>query len=114
MSKRGSLPENPLEFIKSCVSEQRIYWTYHVNVRLGGRSISRRMILDSIDRYEVIEEYPEDRYLPSYLVYSKYKREVFHIVFAADIENDNVRVITAYRPSRRDWKEDLKTRRKTR
>jgi len=36
------------------------------------------------------------------------------MVFAVDIEKYNVRVITAYRPNRRDWKEDLKTRRKTR
>ena len=51
-----------LEFIKSCIKRRKIYWTYHVNVRLKGRSISRELVLASVDSYEIIEEYPEDKY----------------------------------------------------
>lgn len=107
------LPDNALEFIKRCVREQKIWWTYHVNMRLKGRFIARQAILDSIDNYEIIEEYPKDKYLPSYLVCSRYRGCTFHVLFAADVERDNVRVITAYYPSLEEWVEDLRTRRRS-
>ena len=106
------IPNNPLDFIKRCVKEQRIFWTYHVNMRMEGRFIARQIVLDSIQHYEIIEEYPGDKYLPSYLVFSKYRDKIFHVLFAVDIEESNVRVITAYYPSLDEWEEDLKTRRK--
>jgi hypothetical protein len=37
--------------------------------------------------------------------------DAFHVLFAADAEGANVRVVTAYRPDRADWQKDLKTRR---
>ena len=55
--------------------------------------------------------YPKDKYFPSYLVYSHYQDKIFHVLFAVDIEEDNVRVITAYYPDLEEWKEDFKTRR---
>ncbi|MDO8141132.1 MAG: DUF4258 domain-containing protein [Candidatus Brocadiales bacterium] len=58
-----------------------------------------------------LEEYPEDKYLPSYLVYSQHRDIIFHIVIAVDMQGDNVRIVTAYCPSPENWKEDLKTRR---
>ena len=36
---------------------------------------------------------------------------VFHVLFAADVEGDNVRVVTAYHPDAGEWQDDLKTRR---
>jgi hypothetical protein len=108
------LPNNPLDFIQRCVRHGKVLWTYHVNMRMRDRFISRRLILDSHPDYEIIEEYPEDRYLPSYLVYSEYSGDIFHILFAADVEGDNVRIVTAYRPSPEEWGEDFKTRRRSR
>lgn len=105
-------PENPLSFIQKCIQQREIKWTYHVNLRLRQRAIPRNLILDSFSRYEIIEEYPDDKYLPSYLVYSSYQEKIFHILFACDVENDHVRIITAYYPSLGKWKEDFKTRRK--
>jgi len=105
------IPENPLDFIKGCVKNRRIYWTYHVNMRMKGRFIPRRIILESVNNYEIIEEYPEDKYLPSYLVFSKYQAKIFHVLFACDIDDQNVRIITAYYPSLDEWEEDFKKRR---
>ena len=105
------LPNNPLEFIKKCVKERKIRWTYHVNMRMKDRFIPRQFIVDSTDNYEIIEEYPKDKHLPSYLIYSQYQNQVFHILFAADVKEDNIRIITAYYPSADEWKENLKTRR---
>jgi hypothetical protein len=106
------IPDNPLDFIKRCVSENRIFWTYHVNMRMKGRFIPRQIVVDSIQHYEIIEEYPGDKYLPSYLVFSKYGDKIFHVLFAVDVEKDNMRVITGYYPSLDEWKEGFKTRRK--
>jgi hypothetical protein len=64
-----------------------------------------------VDTYEIIEEYPEDKYLPSCLVYARYKAEVIHIQIATDLENDNITIVTAYKPSLDKWEKDLKTRR---
>ena len=105
------LPDDPLAFIKACVRKQTIFWTYHVNMRLQHRSIARQAILDAADTYEIIAAYPEDKYLPSSLVLAKHHEEVFHILFAADIAGDNVRIVTAYRPSSDEWESDGKTRR---
>ena len=79
-------------------------------MRLGQRIISRNTILAAED-YEVIEAYPDDKYLPSYLLLGKRGDTAFHVLFGADVERQNVRVVTAYFPSLEEWEEDLKTRR---
>ena len=106
-----TLPDDPLAFIQACVRKQSLFWTYHVNMRLQHRSIARQAILDAVDTYAIIEAYPEDKYLPSYLVLAKHRDEVFHLLFATDIVGDNVRIVTAYRPSPDEWENDGKTRR---
>jgi hypothetical protein len=80
-------------------------------MRLQGRYIPRQAIIDAVDTYELVEVYPTDKYLPSYLILARYGQDAFHILFAIDTEGDNVRVVTAYRPSMDEWEADLKTRR---
>lgn len=107
------LPDQPLSFIKNCVGKRRVYWTWHVSMRLEKRFISREMVLGAAESYEVIESYPEDKYYPSYLVYARHGSEVFHVLFAADVSEENVRVVTAYRPRPEEWSGDFKRRRKS-
>jgi hypothetical protein len=102
---------DPLEFIRRCVRHRQIFWTYHVNMRMKGRFIPREAILQSTDCYEIIEEYPQDKYLPSYLVYTEYQGDIFHILFALDREETNVRIITAYQPNPKDWEVGFRIRR---
>ncbi len=64
MKSECILPGNPLEFIRQCVKQQRVLWTYHINMRLKERSISRKAIIESVISYEIIEEYPDDKYFP--------------------------------------------------
>jgi hypothetical protein len=61
----------------------------------------------------MIEEYPEDKYLPSYLLLGRQGEEAFHVLFGADIEGQNVRVVTAYYPSAEEWEANLKMRRRS-
>jgi hypothetical protein len=104
----SKLADDPLEFIRRCVRDRKIHWTYHVNMRLAGRFLTRDEILDAVDSYEIIESYPEDKYPPSYLVLAA---ATFHAQFATDVAGDNVRIVTAYRPDPTEWESDLKTRR---
>ena len=82
-------------------------------MRLKGRSIPRRAIIDSHDRYEIIEKYPEDKYFTSYLVRSEYQDNILHILFAIDVKADNIRIITAYRPTLDEWEDGFRIRRQS-
>jgi hypothetical protein len=77
-------------------------------MRLERRHITRDDILAAVDSYTIIESYPEDKYLPSYLVLATAN---FHVLFAVDVAEDNVRVVTAYRPDPDQWELDLRKRR---
>jgi hypothetical protein len=105
------LPDDPIGFIRLCVQDRRVLWTYHVNMRLRSRDISREAIYASVAQYQVIEAYPEDKYLPSYLVWTRHASGVLHVLFAVDVEGQNVRIVTAYRPDSREWMDGLKRRR---
>jgi Domain of unknown function (DUF4258) len=112
MTAERMLPEDPLAFIQRWVEHRQLSWTYHINMRLQGRFLSRQDILEAVNTYEVIESYPEDKYLLSYLVYARLGAEVFHVLFAVDVPAEQVRVITAYRPDPEAWEGAQKTRRR--
>jgi uncharacterized protein DUF4258 len=80
-------------------------------MRLEGRFIPRDAILGAVATYELIEAYPDDKYLPSYLTPARYGPDVFHVLFSADAVGDNVRVVTSYRPDPGEWQADFKARR---
>jgi hypothetical protein len=110
MTTGRRFPTDALAFIQRCVRERKVYWTYHVNMRLAGRYISRDELLEGTETYEIIESYAEDKYLPSYLVWATSEGGPFHVLFAADVDGDNVRIVTAYRPNADEWESDLKSR----
>ena len=109
---RRDLPAEPVKFIQDRVRAGAVMWTYHVTMRLRGRFISRSAILSRVDSYELVESYPEDKYLPSYLILSQGEGGAFHVLFATDVLGQNVRVVTAYRPSLDEWELDLRHRRR--
>lgn len=111
MANSKKIPDDPLRFIKGSIKQRKIFWTYHVNMRLGERSLTREMILNAVDSFEIIEQYPEDKYLPSYLIRAEAGELVFHVQIAADVAGENVRIVTAYVPDSREWHKDLRTRR---
>lgn len=111
MASERIIPDDPLAFIQRCIRERKIFWTYHVQMRLKGRTLSREALLQAVGTYEIIESYPEDKYLPSYLVFCRSQDGTVHVQVAADVVGDNVRIVTVYRPSADEWKPDWKTRR---
>jgi hypothetical protein len=80
----------------------------------GGPLHCRETILEAVGTFELVEAYPDDKYLPNYLVLGRAGSDAFHILFPADVEGGNVRLVTAYRPDPDEWDEDLKTRRRSR
>ena len=104
-------PTEALRRIQECVKRRDILWTYHVFMRMQGRCIPRSTILDSVDSYEIIESYPEDKYMASYLVRAECGADVVHVLFAFDIADKFVRIITTYRPDAALWSEDGRKRR---
>lgn len=111
MTRERLLPGDPVGFIQNCIRRGRVLWTYHVNMRLAGRFISRESILGAVDTLELVEAYPDDKYLPSYLMLGAVGSDTFHVLVAVDLEGDNVRIVTAYHPDAGEWQDDLKTRR---
>ena len=112
MTRERLLPSDPVRFIQDCFRRERVLWTYHVNMRLAGRFIPRESIIGAVETLELVEEYPDDKHLPSYLVLGRLGPDTFHVLVAVDVEGDNVRVVTAYRPDAAEWHEDLKSRRR--
>ena len=111
MTRERLLPKDPVQFIQDCIRRGRVLWTYHVNMRLASRFIRRESILGAIETLELVEAHPTDKYLPSYLVLGRAGLDAFHMLVAVDVEGDNVRVVTAYRPDSGEWREDMKNRR---
>ncbi len=69
------------------------------------------MLVAAVDSFEIVESYPEDKYLPSLLIRAE-ANGVIHAQPATDVENDHVRVVTMYAPEPDEWDEGLRTRRK--
>lgn len=105
------LPFDPVGFIQECVRHGNVLWTYHITMRLARRFISRDSILAAVDSYELVEAYPNDKYLPSYLILGRRRTGSFHVLFGVDVLGNSVRIVTSYRPDPREWHPDLKTRR---
>jgi hypothetical protein len=78
------------------------------------RYISREFVIHAASSFEIIEEYPDDKYLPGYLLYANLSGVILHALIAVDVERDNIRIVTVYYPDPEEWESDLKTRRKVR
>ena len=71
MTRERLLPSDPVGFIQDCVRRGRVLWTYHVNMRLATRFIPREFILGAVETLELVEAYPDDKYLPNYLLFGR-------------------------------------------
>ena len=72
------------------------------------RRITSDEVIGCIQSGEIIEEYPDDRPLPSCLVFGTVENRNLHTVLGSDTEY--ISVITAYEPDPEEWESDLKTR----
>ena len=80
-------------------------------MRLQERRLNSDVLRKAIDTFEIIERYPDDKYLPSFLLRGEVAEFVFHALVATDLEGDNVRVVTMYLPDPERWDENGRLRR---
>ena len=80
-------------------------------MRLQQRRLSAETLLNAVFTLEVIEMYPDDKYLPSFLLRGEAEGYVFHAHVATDLAGANVRVVTMYQPAPNEWDEDFRVRR---
>ena len=107
----ASVPDAPLEFILACIAAGRVRWTYHVTMRLDQRKLTARVLRDAAATLEIIERYPHDKYLPSFLLRGERPGIIFHTQIATDVADDNIRVITMYEPDPNKWDAEFRVRR---
>jgi hypothetical protein len=72
-------------------------------MRLQQRGFDAAALRNAVARVEMIEAYPDDKYLPSF---------PSHAQIATDIEGNNGRVVTMYTPDQDEWDERFRKRRK--
>lgn len=110
-TEQRKYPADPIAFIRTCIAEGKVFWTYHANMRLQRRALTRADVFGAAQSFALVEAYPDDKYLPSYLVLGYGPGGPLHVLIAADVDGDNIRIVTAYRPDLAEWEDDLKTRR---
>jgi hypothetical protein len=101
-----------LEKIRAACAEGRVQWRNHALERMMERGISRQQVKKILMEGDVIASYQDDSPYPSLLLDGRSGREVLHVVVAFDEAESYCYVITAYRPDREHFENDLKTRRK--
>ena len=99
-----------IDKIKNYILNHRVDWTNHCLNRLNKRNISISDVEFGINNGNIIEYYYDDYPFPSCLIVGiTANKEVIHIV--CGMSENFVHMITAYRPNRDKWEDDMKTRR---
>lgn len=93
------------------ITESKFRFTSHAIQKMVERGISRREIEEALLNGEIIEEYSQDKYSPSCLVFGKtLQGRPIHVVCSLP---PTVWIITSYEPDDKDWI-DYKIRREVR
>ena len=91
--------------------EDFVYSVHAVN-RMFERDLTEQEIDAVVRMGEIIESYPDDQPLPSFLLLGRVVDRVVHVVLARDVKTRRCYVITAYEPDLARWEHDFKARRK--
>lgn len=102
-----------IKMIKQLVKDKKIRWTNHVIIRLLQRNINQKDVENALINGEIIEEYENDYPYPSCLVFGiNLNNDVLHIVCGSN--DEELWIITAYYPDKKEWEDDMKTRKEIR
>ncbi|MFQ5680798.1 MAG: DUF4258 domain-containing protein [Candidatus Omnitrophota bacterium] len=67
------------------------------------RYITRKEILEMIENARIIEDYPDDKYGPSCLLYGKTLLERPLHLHCSYPHRDKIKIITVYDPDQEEW-----------
>ena len=101
-----------IKSLKAAVAQGCIEWQRHSLERMIEREISREAVIQSVLQGERIEDYPNDRPLPSALFLGLIGARPIHTVIAFNPELQKAFIITVYVPNLDHFEPDFKTRRK--
>lgn len=85
----------------------KLIFRVHAVQRMFERGISREDVASVLETGEIIREYEDDKPFPSRLVLGWRNERPLHVV-AADDDNDQTIVITAYEPDSAIWQAGFK------
>ncbi len=82
----------------------------HAIQRMFERDIRQPEVLNILSSGEIINQYPDDKPFPSYLVLGHGRLSPIHVVIAIDQESSLCIVVTVYIPSDKLWEADFRRR----
>lgn len=99
-----------IEQIRNDIAAGRFEFSRHAFHRAVERNIRTEEIIQAGMAAEVIEEYPDDKYLPSCLLlgFTRKQRPLHMQVCYTD--TNTLKIITLYEPNLRQWQEYRKRR----
>ena len=91
-----------IDLIKELIKKGNYAVKLHTRKMMIKRSIKIEEVKEAIKNGEIIEEYLDDKPLPSYLISgrTKYNR---HIHVVVGVNDDMVAIITVYEPEEEKW-----------
>ena len=92
---------------------EKVFFTGHAIQRMFERNIDEKDILSIIKQGEIIENYPDDKPYPSFLISGNIGGKPLHVVTALDGKAKTCYVVTVYYPDPELWEPGLKKRRKS-
>ncbi len=104
--------KNILDLVKESAAKRILFLPHAVRqMSKPDRMITTKDIRHAIKNGEVIEDYPEDTRGHSCLVFGIRTDRQIHVVCSP--KDEYLAIITAYLPSKEDWNNDFKIRKKS-
>jgi len=92
-----------LEEIRRQLSEGEFEFSRHALKRVVERNIAEGEIREAAENAELIEDYPDDKYSPSCLIFGSTKENRSLHIQVSYMDTEMVRIITLYEPDREEW-----------
>ncbi|OQX86774.1 MAG: hypothetical protein B6D55_05280 [Candidatus Omnitrophica bacterium 4484_70.2] len=97
--------------IRKAFREGRYEYSLHAVDQSILRHITRQEILEAIENGQIIENYPEDKFGPSCLVYGRTDLERPLHIQCSYPTRPKIKIITVYEPNSEEWIDYKKRRR---
>ena len=92
-----------LQELRELLEAGKIELTAHSLKRIVERNISKDEIAEAGSKAEIIEDYPKDKYYPSYLLLGfTHDNRPLHL-HVSRMPGEKVRLITLYEPNPDEW-----------
>ena len=101
-----------IEKLREAVGKDNFEWRKHTLIRMAERRISQDIVLKVVLEGEVIEDYPQAKHFPGWLMFKMIELEAYHVVASYDPESNKGYIITVYKPTLDKFKPDFKRRRR--